>query len=371
MKKYIFPLAGLILFSIIVYYYWPKPKQEKPFQVGVILSLSGKGAVYGERSKNGFLIAQQELNKNPFFINRNLELIIEDSKSNPSDALSAFNKLVSINRVPVVVGMVLSDEVLSCAETANKYKVVILTPGAGSTKITEAGEYIYRNRESAEIQASAIADACLRLNKTKIAIFYSQASNGISYKDSFKKSFISKNGQIAGEESFNEGLNDYRPEIKRIMKFKSEGVYLAGLDREIALIIKQSLQIGYRTQFFASAGAVSPKLIEIAGPAAEGLITVSESFDPSDPNTINSPFVKLFKQQFNNEPEWVSANSYEALKIIGKLFENGCRTGEDFKNTLDTIKFKSFNGTIKFDTNGDVQKSSRLIIIKNGQFSNF
>ncbi len=362
MKKYIFLTFLILLVSSGC------NNNPKTHQVGVVLSLSGRGAVYGERSLNGMLIAQEELNKKEYFTKNKINLIIEDSKSSSSDALLAFSKLISYDKVPIVLGMVLSDEVLTCAQTANKNEIVILTPGAGSIEITNAGPYIFRNRESAFIQAKTIAEACLHANNTKIGLLYSQAANGISYKDAFSRSFIAAGGTVLSEVSFNEGINDFKPEIKKVFDSNPDGIYLAGLDREIGLILKQAYELGYRKQFYASAGAVSPKLIEIAGQAAEGLITVSEAFDPTDEDIAKSGFVNAFKKKYGKDPEWVSANSYEALMIIGQLIESGCQTGEQFKQGLDSIEYKSFSDKLMFDSNGDVIKKSRLLIVNNQDF---
>lgn len=345
--------------------------KTKTFDIGVVLSLSGKGAVYGDRSLNGMQIAVDELNKSSYFKTHNIILIVEDSKSSSSDALLAFNKLISLNKVQVVIGFVLSDEVLACSQTANTNKVVLLTPGAGSIEITNAGPYIYRNRESAFIQADEIAQTCIEMNNKNIGILFSHAANGISYKEAFKKALLSYGSLICSEVGFNEGINDYRPEIKKVFNSNPNGIYLAGLDREIGLILKQAKELGYHSKFYASAGAVSPKLIEIAGEAAEGLITVSEAFDPTDEIIAQSYFVKTYKLKFGKEPEWVSANSYEAIKIIGTLFESGCISSEQIKEGLDSKTFQSFSGELKFDSNGDVIKKSRLLIVKNGNFQKF
>lgn len=343
-------------------------KQKDIPTIGIILSLTENGASYGNRSLNGILIAQDELNSYDFFKNKKLELIIEDTKTNASAAVMAFEKLTKINHVPVVIGMVMSDEVLASAKLANNDRVVILTPGAGSTEITNAGPYIFRNRESAIVQADAIAKACIDMNKFNIAILYSHVANGISYKNAFTKSLLQYNGNVVVEIGYKEGLNDYRAEIRKIIEAKPEAIYIAGMDREIGLILKQATELKNDIQIFASAGAVTTKLLESVGKSAEGLISVSEAFDPTDDAVKDSYFVKTYTQKYGEEPEWVAANSYEAMMLIGKLIEMGCKTGDDFKNTLDTIQFQSFSGILSFDENGEVIKTSRLLKVENGKF---
>lgn len=363
MRRYTF-----VLFLAVILIFACSQKQES-HKIGVVLSLCGKGAVYGERSLNGMKIAQEELNKLPYFQKTPINLIVEDSRSKPSDALLAFNKLISYDKVGIVLGMVLSDEVLTCAPTANKNKIVLFSPGAGSTKITEAGPYICRNRESAEIQAGALANACIKMNLMKVAILYSQAANGVSYKNAFKKEFSGAGGKVISEIAFIEGVNDYRPEIQKAVNSKPDAVYLAGLDREIGLLLKQARGVNFNMQFFASAGAVSPKLLEIAGESAEGLISVSASFDPNDNSRSVTNFVDAYKAKYKVEPEWVAANSYEALKIMGSLIESGDRTGEEIKKGLDNLLYEGFSGKLKFDSKGEVQKTPKLLSVINGKFS--
>ncbi len=367
-KTLLFTMTLLALIVIGVLVYQNSFKKNADNKIGVILSLTGKGASYGNRSLNGIKIAVDELNSRDFFKKNKIVLVTEDSKSNANNAVMAFEKITTIDNASIVIGMVLSDEVLACAKLANEREVVILSPGAGSIAITEAGPYIYRNRESAYTQADAIAKACYDLNKTEVAILYSNAANGISYKDAFKKSLRKYNGNISIEIGFNEGLNDYQAEIERVLQSKPNAIYLAGVDREIGLIIKQAAELKNNVQLFASAGAVTPKLLEIAGKGAEGLITVSESFDPTDKAVKESVFVKNYLNKYGELPEWVAANSYEATMLIGKLIEGGCKTGKDFKHALDTVSFQSFSGTLTFDNNGDVIKSTRLLKVENGEF---
>lgn len=97
----------------------------------------------------------EEINSEP---NRKIKVIYEDSLSEPQKAVSAFNKLIEIDKVPVVIGHVLSSEVLACAPIANQRKVLILNTSAGTEDLRKAGNYIFRNRESAYPQAFRIAE---------------------------------------------------------------------------------------------------------------------------------------------------------------------------------------------------------------------
>ncbi|MBU8933435.1 MAG: ABC transporter substrate-binding protein [candidate division Zixibacteria bacterium] len=340
------------------------------YKVGIILSLTDRGATYGERSLRGIQLATDQLNATENFKDKPIELIIEDSESSGSGALTALRKLVSIDRVNVVIGMVLSDEVLTCAPFANKTKTIIFTPGAGSTKIREAGDYIFRNRESATLQAEIIAKACIeQYNFKEVAILHANAANGISYRDSFKKAIEDLNGKVAKIVGYNENKTDFRAEIEQLRESNAKAVYLAGHDTEMGMILKQSREVGYAPQYFASAGAVSKKLLEISKEAAEGMICATAPFNIESDEINVKGFVEAYTNKYGSAPDWIAANSYDAVKIIAGILTSGAETSDKIKDALYSVQqYNGVGGITTFDSYGDVVKPVDLVIITEGVF---
>jgi len=331
-------------------------------EIGVVLSLTGKGATYGNNAKNGMLLAVEEINKLPPFDKNNIVLIIEDSNSSASNALNAFNKLIEIHHVPVTVGFVLSDEVLTCAPLAEKKKTVLFTTAAGSDKIKDAGDYIFRNRESGDLQAKAIGSfAVNKLGFKDFAVIYSNSANGISYKDSFVKCVNNLGGKVVLF-PYNEGDLNYRPIIDKLKRTKVSVVYIVGLDVELGQILKQSKEQNYSPQFLASTGGISTKLLEIAGDASEGLICGSSPFNISTSNQKTKHFVASYYTHYKQNPDFISANSYDAIYMLASLYSQGKFTSDQIKNGLYRIRnFDGVGGVTTFDSNGEVAKPISIV----------
>lgn len=348
-------------------------KEEKEFKIGVVLSLTERGATYGQRALRGMQLAVDEINEKEPFHSYPIKLVVEDSKSSAQQALSAFRKLIDIDHVFVTVGFVLSDEVLACAPVANEKKLVLLTTAAGSDKIKDAGDYIFRNRESALLQTEAIATVCIqRFGIKEIAILNSNSANGISYRDSFKSTVERLGGKIVTSVGYNEGKTDYRTEIEQLRAKSPKAVYLAGLDNELGLILRQAKEIGFKTQFFASAGAISQKLLDIAKNSAEGLVCGSAPFNIESDDPHVRSFTTAFKSRFGETPDFIAANSYDAIYMISDLFKKGAKTGEQIKEGLYAIKdYPGVGGKTTFDTFGEVIKPITLVQVKNGRFVAF
>jgi len=362
--------VAVVLTIVIGLYLNTSSSLDTEYPLGVVLSLTGRGATYGERALNGMTLAADELNATRPFQDRPIKLVVEDSQSSAPQALSAFRKLIDINHIAVASGFLLSDEVLTCAPVANERQVVLFSTAAGSDKIKDAGDYVFRNRESATLQAEAIAKASVeRFDIQEVAVLHSNAANGISYRDSFVDALSELGGTAAVVVGYNEGKTDYRAEIERLRRHSPRAVYLAGLDHELGLILKQAREVGFEAQFFSSAGAISEKLLEIAGPAAEGLVCGSAPFnvDSSDPRI--QAFATAYQTRFGEVPDFIAANSYDAVQILARTFRAGTTDGPGIKSALYAVKdYPGVGGRTTFDEYGEVTKPIKLVEVKNGRF---
>jgi len=344
-------------------------KEVEEIKIGVINSLTGSGAPYCENLQNALLLAVKEINKAGCVKGRKIKLIIEDDKTSPTVAVSAMNKLVNVDKVPIIIGPASSSSVMACAPIANRTKTVLLSPGAASPNITTAGDFIFRNRASGAAEGVEIAKfAYKKLGLRKVAILYINTDYGPGFSKAFKTKFTQLGVKIVGIETYNQGATDFRTQITKLKKLKPDGVYLVGVPIEAGNILKQSLELGFTPQFLTN-NMESPELIKIAGKAAEGIFFAIPAFDPNSPNPKVQEFVKKYRAKYGREPDMFAVNAYDAVYLIKLAIEKAGYNGEDIKNALYDIKdFPGVNGTLSFDENGDVVKPLTIKTIEHGKF---
>ena len=132
-------------------------------------------------------MAIEELNKG----GKNINIVYEDDKSSNDGVVSAFQKILTIDKVPVALGFVSSGGVLAASSVANSSKVVLLSTLASADEIKDAGDYVFRIKESSAMHGKEMAKYAKNvLGFNKVALYYANAANGISYANSFKKEFI-------------------------------------------------------------------------------------------------------------------------------------------------------------------------------------
>lgn len=364
------PRARQVLLSIVLVTLAACGGSEpREYKIGSILALTGRGKTYSEEARKGMELAIEQLNAGEFK-ETPIRLIVADSGSDTDKAIEELRTLTDQEHVPVVVGMILSDEVLAAAPESTKRKVVILSPNASSDDIKNAGDYVFRNRESAALQSEALARAAVeRFGRKKIAILHSRSANAISYRDAFVDALVSLGQPLPSMVSYEEGKTDYTREIAALRAKEPDAVYLAGLDKEMGLILKEARESGFAPQFFASAGAISTGFLEAAGPAAEGLVSGSALFDADSEEPHVRSFVTAYERLHNEKPGRIAANAYDAINIVASVFKKGARDADGVKDGLYAVKdYPGVGGVTTFDSFGEVEKPIVLFEVQDGKF---
>jgi len=382
MKKQIWiPILIVVVIIVGVVIFVPKSKnstdkemaetEKEPIKIGALLSLTGTGVNYGEKTRVGIEIALEDIRKDENILQgRKIEIIYEDTQGDPKTAVTAIQKLIDVNKVPVIIGPIFSDEVLAVAPITNSQKVVLLVTGAATDKIKDIGDYVFRNRVSASPLSAYLAQYLYeKLNIKKIAVAYENSANSIDYKNGFIKKFEEMGGKILSMENFNQKEKDFRTQIIKLKQSNPKAVFITGHAEEIGYFLKQSKELNFESNFYSTAGAESDDLIKIAGTSAEGLILCSEAVDIESDDLVIQNFRNKYKTQTNKEPDFFSANGYDALKMIVMAGSRYGFTSSGIKKGLYEIKnFSGVGGLTSFDSDGEVIKPLMIKTIKNGQF---
>jgi branched-chain amino acid transport system substrate-binding protein len=207
-----------------------------------------------------------------------------------------------------------------------------------------------------------------QLGLRKMVIFYINTDYGVGFKDIFQKHFESLGGKIIYIESFDQGQSDFRTQITKMKGIKPDGVYILGVPIEVGYILKQSVEIGFKTKFLMN-NMEDPNLIKIAGKSADGIFFAIPIFDSNSPDPKIQNFVKEYKNKYGRIPDMFAADAYDAVYLAKLAIEKGGYNAAGIKTALYNIKgFPGVNGNITFDKNGDVIKPLTIKTVKNGEF---
>ena len=349
-----------------------KQQESKEVKVGLCGPFSGPAANWGEQFKRGIELAFSEIDK--VDVDR-IKLVYEDSEAEPRKAVLAFQKLISVDNVKIIIGPLSSTEVLSVAPIAEKSKIIMLTPTAPHKDITLAGDYVFRIYPSDEKRSVILADYTYNdLHAKSIGIIYRKDDFGTAVQEAYVQRLIDLgiNNDSICNEGYEPGLTDFRTIILKVKAKAPSVVLLVGHSKELGFMVRQSYELGFKPQFLSTADFENPEVLRVAGEAANGVIYGSIVFDVNSPDPLIRTFRKRYQEFFKTEeePGLVVALSYDAFQVIYDAIKRSeFGSIELIKNSLyKTKNFPGVTGNITFDENGDVTKSWGLKIVKNGKF---
>lgn len=373
MKKLWIGIIIVVVVLAIVFVVTKTKKESEEIKIGAILPLTGGAALYGEALKNGIELAVEQINTKSGIRGRKISVIYEDDANLPNNGVSAVRKMLETEKVSVIIGGAGSSVAMAIAPIANKQRVILLSPTATAPALTQSGKYFFRIWPSDNYDGSYMAKfAFEKLGLRKVSILYVNNDYGLGIEQVFKTEFKKLGGGILNSESYDLGTTDFRTQLTKIKGNNPEAIYLPGYFKEFTIILRQIRELGIKARILSVNSFYDPKLLEIAGKAAEGAIFTYPTYDPKSKDPIIQEFVKAFQAKYGKEPDAFAVQGYDCMKIIAYAIEKGGYSADGIQKAMAQIKdFPAIGGRTTFDENGDVIKPLRILTVKNGKFVPF
>ncbi len=343
-------------------------------QIGAILSMEGRAAPYGQSIWQGMQVAMDEINAaGGIDVGGNgtmlpMSIAMRDDKSDPQVAMRHARELIALE-LPVVIAADSSEIALAIAPLFQEAEVIFMSPSASTPKLSEEGDYVYRNYPSDALEAVNMATHIYnRASIHEIAIVASQSAYGMGVKNAFISRFRMLGGTVTIQASFPTEAEDVSVHIESLSDADFDGIFLAGYSSEIATVAHAARDAGIDVPLFGTGAILTEELVELGGDAVEGLVFPSPLFDPASEIDESRRFVAAYEERFGNSYDVYAAHGWDAVKIIAEAIqENGLRP-EEIRFYLDAMNpFEGAAGSTSFDDKGDVRKFHRMFVIQNGQ----
>ena len=142
--------------------------EAQTIKIGVNEPLTGAFAASGTYVVNGARIAADEINSKGGVLGKKIELVIEDNKSNPTEAAAVAEKLITSYKVPILMGAWGSSLTLAVMPKLMEYETPMVVETSSSGKITTTGNpYIFRISPPSAVEAAALGKSSTSLNSRR------------------------------------------------------------------------------------------------------------------------------------------------------------------------------------------------------------
>lgn len=351
----------MLLISALFIHTRPARAEDVPIKVGVILPLTGDFAFFGEQAKLGIEIALTELNRDKQLV----KVVYEDEKCLPKEAIKAFKKLVSIDKVDQVLGPVCTGSIVSVAQSAKSMKQYFLALLDANRQVAESSNFTYAIGYSSEEEAELVAEHVLSQGHTRVGIIYEEDAWAIGIREAFKKRFLSRGGTLVADESQlvtnATSAPNYRPLLTKVLAYKPNALFVVPAYNG-GFFIKQVRSMGSTIPVFGPDTFAISEVIEIAHEAANGVVCANASISERSPAALK--LRESLSKRLGRDPTSIfyPGLGYDGLHILATV----ARSGKPFPEAIQSLSLaESVLGLPKFDTDRQSKLSPALFTILN------
>lgn len=346
----------------------------EPVTIGLFSHLSGNFAEYGASFKNAVELYLGKVNAQGGVEGREVKLLVEDDRNSPQEAATVARKIVSTPGVVLGIGSWSTTASLAAAPIFTEAKIPQISPTSSHPDFSKQSPYQFRQNNTDDILAQYNADTIQKKLKARtVVIPYSQDDWGVYTSKATAAAIEKAGGKVLLLESVVPNSKDFRPLVSKVKALKPEGVFLALPYQEASIFIQQLRQAGVDVPVGGGIPLTSPKFIELAGKAGEGVVLHSIFFagDPS-----KAAFVNDYKAKYGRAPDQFAALAYDAagvgVEAIRRVIKSGKPlTGQAVRDELASgPAYQGVTGVTKYE-NGNVRKEPTFITVRNSTFQLF
>jgi branched-chain amino acid transport system substrate-binding protein len=366
--------------------------QGAKLQLGVLTPLTGAGAFDGPRMLKAMQAVATEVNASGGVLGRQIELVVEDSETNPEAAVRAAHKLVDVDKVPVIMGTWASAVTTAVAPVCWESKTFLTTTsGADSiTKLPHQG-YLIRTQPNNYLQATKHGEFIVRHGAKKVFILSIQAPFAVPTQDRLKEVMTPKGVTVTGTLIYDKDKTSYRSEVDEALKTSPDLIYLNGYAPDVGVLLRDLYRADYKGTKFTQSYALTEKSVQsLPKEITEGVITVQPSADVD-----SSAYAAEVKRLGIAAPDSYESAATDWISIVvltiaqcgqatGTALRDNVRKvtnsdGEKVYTAVDglaalkagkTIKYSGASGPCVFTDIGDIVDCKfRFNVVKNGAFT--
>jgi len=332
---------------------------KEPIKIGVI---SEESAIAGAGISKAAQVAADEINAAGGIDGRKLELVLYDDHSSAADAVRAFQRAVSQDKVVAVVGTYITEVALALMPWAARSHVPFITTGAASTEISrhvhddyDKNKYIFHADTTSVGAADSICNSVKELLQPKYSIktgvVLSEDAAWTTPLDAEYLECLPKIGvKVLDHIRFSADTSDFTPIYNKIEAEKPDVIFTGLSHVGVQPTVQWAQQqvpipmVGYSSQ------ATSGTFWKDTNGAAAGVITFAVAAQGADLTPKSKPFVDAFVKRFGDAPPYAGFTTYDTIYFLTEAIKRaGSTDGDKLVTALEKTDYTGTIGRIEFN----------------------
>ncbi|MGD8916774.1 MAG: ABC transporter substrate-binding protein [Syntrophobacterales bacterium] len=361
----------IVLLSALGFFHNLPAAAREPINIGVFLPMTGSVAAFGQMEWLGIQTAHNMMDK---VLGRKIKLVLEDSKSEQTEAAVAVERLIKEHNVVGIIGGATSANALAGGSIAEKYGIPMISPSATNLLVTRDKVYVFRACFDDVFQSQAAARQAriaMGAGTAAVIVDIAQADYSVGLGNLFLKAFGEMGGKVLITAYIQTGDRDFSRQLSEINAANPDIIYMPNYYTEDALLARQIRELGMKTPILMADGAHVPELIKVGGKSVEGVYLTSHFSLEAVSTNLGQRFVARFKKKYKRDADSFGALGADAYFILtGAIGRAKSLEGSKIRGALTEMKnHKGVTGVIKIEEDGNTVKSLVVTRVKNGKFT--
>ncbi len=335
MPRLVSPCVALLAFLAALAV--PALAQERPIVIGLTMAQTGLLADLGASYSRGLALWLEEANASGGSLGRRFELRIRDDKSAANGVEALYERLVTEDKVDVLLGPVGSAATLPAMAVAEqRRRMLINATGVDTALLKRGNRYTYHVPAAAQDYGTHILPL-FRQSDAKRVLLFDNDDSGMGARLREDAKLLGLPLEVAGTGFVGDTLTI----IEQARKRGIDAVIVTGAPGDAADVVKAMKKAAFAPRIIIASGARHPEFVRLVGQDAEYVVGVVQ-YSPAQRTPGNAAFVAAYRAKHKQAPDFFAACAYAA----GKVLEAGLREA----GTTDSEKLREALLRIRVDT---------------------
>jgi branched-chain amino acid transport system substrate-binding protein len=289
-----------------------------PIRIGASVSTTGSNGRTGLYQQEAYKLWEAQKNASGGLLGRPVEMVIYDDQSDPTTGSRLYEKLITEDKVDLVLGPYSSGVTLAAAQITARYGYPMLVAGASAGEIWDSGfQYVFGVYSIAQDYfKDIILNIAPAQGYTTAAVIYEDAVFPMSTGQGAVAHAKDAGIEVVLEESYPQKATDVSSVLTRIRDLNPDMLIGGSYLPDSVLIVRQAKELDLNPKLYAfSVGAAQPDFVETLGADANWVLGPS-MWEPEIDTEGNTDFLAAYKQMWNRDPDYHAATGYAGCQIL-------------------------------------------------------
>ncbi len=356
--------------------------------VGIDLSTTGSAAAIGIPSKNAVQLWPAEIG------GQKARYIILDDATDPTNAVTNVKKLISQERVDVIVGPNITPSAIAAIDAVAEGETPLVALAASAAIIEPYSDprrkWVFKMPQNDALMATAVVEHMKQSGVRTLGFIGFNDAYGESWAKALLGALEKEGVKVVANEKFVRTDTSVTGQILKLISARPDAVFIAASGTPAALPQRTLVERGYAGKIYQTHGIASPEFLKVAGKDAEGTLlptgpsVVAKDLPDSHPvKKVAVDFVKRYEDAYGvGTSTQFAADAWGAWQLLDdatrRALQGGAKPGTvEFRRALrdaleSTKNLTVPNGVLNLsasDHQGFDERSRVMGVIRDGKFT--